>query len=141
MQTHKESYSFRLERTSWKSRDLVYEEPGRKLVIYLEMSGVKNFDWVGCDTEFQNWTIPGDEPIPEDKQKEILSRLFDWARNEGLRIDIGPPMDMEEHFEEYERKGWKVERRDDGTTLVSPPRRQSLLSRIIGMFKWDYHDA
>jgi hypothetical protein len=121
-----DEYSFRMERESYKSQNLIYEEPGHKLVVYLEMSGVKHFDWVGCDVEFREWTEPAGELIPADKQAEILGRLDRWSRHREprLRIDIGPPIDMNEFFLEQERRGFKVERRPDGTVAVSHPKRR-----------------
>lgn len=85
---------FRLVETSWKSRDLVYEDSGRRLVVYLEMSGVSQFDWVGSDTELALWTEPPNEPIGEDERNEILRRLASWSLREGLRIGLGPPVDL-----------------------------------------------
>lgn len=126
------TFRFKIERTSWKSRNLIYQEDGRLLKVYLEMSGVRKLDWVGSDTSFQEWTIPAGERISREKQAEILDRLASWARAERLRIDIGPPVDMEACFSEYEKKGWSVERRPDGTTIVSPPAKPSLLSRALG---------
>lgn len=50
---------------------------------------------------------------------------YQWARTEkGLRIDIGPGIDMNAFFAEQEKKGFKVERRPDGTVVVSHPKRK-----------------
>ena len=126
-------FSFRMEQTSYKSQDLIYEEPGFRLVIYLEMSGVRKFDWVGCDTDFDEWTEPAKISIPIEKRSQILERLQDWSRSNRTRIDIGPPMDMNAYFAELESQGCKVERRPDGTVLVVPPK--TILSRVLNMFK------
>ena len=126
-------YSLRMERTSYKSQDLIYEEPGHRLVVYLEMSGVRQFDWVGCNTELQKWTEPAGEPIPLDKQAEVLRRLSQWSRERRIRIDIGPPSDMETFFAEQERAGCRVERRADGTVAVHPPPYRGFWVRLVGL--------
>ena len=128
-------YSFRMEQTSFKSQDLIYEEPGRRLVVYLEMSGVRQFDWVGCDVEFQKWTAPAGEPIASDKRDEILARLAEWSREQRVRIDIGPPLDVEAYFAEQERAGCRVERRADGTVAVHPPPYRGWWARLVGLTK------
>ena len=128
-------YSFRLVRTSYKSRDLVYEEPGRRLVIYLEMSGARRFDWVGVDESFEAWDVPAGEPIPPAKREQILGRLADWNRARGLRIGIGPAMSMEAIFAGHERDGWTVVRNPDGSTTVSPPQGETLLARLRKWFR------
>ena len=126
-------YFFRMEKTSYKTQDLTYEEPGYKLVIALEMTGGKQFDWVGADTNFLEWDVPAGEVIPLEKRREILCRLAEWSRCNRVRIDIGPPIDMQTYFSEQEHAGCKLERRPDGTTVVYPRPRQSLLAHLIGM--------
>jgi hypothetical protein len=79
---------------------------------------------IGWDTEFHKWTEPAGEPIPAEKQTEILRRLAEWSRKQSLRIDIGPGIDMNTYFAEQEKKGFKVERRPDGTVVVSHPKRK-----------------
>jgi hypothetical protein len=117
-------FSFRMERTSYKSQDLIYEELRHKLVIYLEMSGVEQFDWVGCDTEFQRWGEPHGEPISAEKRAEILSRLAAWSSRERVRIGIGPPMDMQKMFDDMRHSGWVVEKQPDGTVKASRPKER-----------------
>jgi hypothetical protein len=106
--------------------EIFYEEPGYKLEISFDGSGVPQFDF-GCDdAQFQKWTEPAGEPIPKEKQEEIIGRLRYWARKEkGLRLDIGPGIDMKAFFEEQEKMGFKVERRPDGTVVVSHPQRKT----------------
>ena len=128
-------YSFRMERTSYKSQDLIYDEPGHRLVVYLEMSGVRQFDWVGCNVDLQKWTEPAGHPIPPDKQAEISRRLAEWSLGRKIRIDIGPPMDMEAYFAEQERAGCRVERRADGTVAVHPPPYRGGWARLVGLTK------
>ena len=89
-------FSFRMEPTSCRSQDLIYEEGNHKLVVHLEIACQWNFDWGGCDTAFQKWTEPAGEDIPAEKQAQILSRLADWSRKQRVRIDIGPPFNMDE---------------------------------------------
>ena len=125
-------HSFRLDTTSYKSRDLVYDEPGHRLVVYLEMSGLRTLDWVGCDRDFRRWTEPAGEDIPPEKTAEILRRLDAWAREQRLRIDIGPGIDRETFFAEQEKAGHRVERRPDGSVAVYP-KPQGFWGRAIGV--------
>lgn len=123
----KQDFSFRIESgESYKSRNLVYEEPDYRLVIYLEMSGVKQFDWVACNVEFLKWTIPKGVTISEEKRYEILSRLNEWCKKKKVRIDIGSPIDMNKMFSEYEKKGYKIEKLPDGSTEVIPPQKKNI---------------
>jgi hypothetical protein len=120
--TDDQEYSIRQERTSWKSIDLIYEELGHRLVVYLEMSGVPQFDWVGVDSAFQAWTYPTGEPIPAGKRDEILARVADWSKQKRVRIDFGPPIDLDAHLEGLRQAGWAIERHDDGTlSAIRPP--------------------
>lgn len=128
-------YSFRMEKTSYKTQNLIYEELGYKLVVDLEMSGVKQFDWVGIDTNFLKWNVPANEAILPEKRREILDRLAEWSRRNQVRIDIGPSIDMQAYFAEEERAGHRVEKRPDGTTVVYPCPRRSLLAHLIGTIK------
>lgn len=136
-----DEHSFRMERTSYKSQDLIYEELGHKLVVYLEMSGVQQFDWVGCDTGFQKWTEPAGETISLDRQSEILHRLTEWSKSQSIRIGIGPPIDLNAMFAQAENAGFKVERRDDGTVTLTRAKRRGFLSRIFGLFRSHDHAA
>ena len=79
------NYSFRMERTSYKSQNLIYEELGFKLVIYLESSAIPQYDWLGCDLDFQKWSEPQGEIISEQKRQEILSRLSAWSAEQAGR--------------------------------------------------------
>jgi hypothetical protein len=123
-----------MERINGRCRNLIYEEAGNQLIIGLEISGVRKFDWVGTDTSFEKWTVPKEELIPESKRREILNRLAEWGQANRLRIDIGPPVSMEEMYADYEKKGWTVQHKADGSTLVTPPKRESLLKRILQIF-------
>jgi hypothetical protein len=97
-------FTFRMERINGRCRNLIYEEAGNQLIIGLEISGVRKFDWVGTDTSFEKWTVPKEELIPESKRREILNRLAEWGQANRLRIDIGPPVSMEEMYADYEKK-------------------------------------
>src|SRR4051794_37832977 len=91
-------FSFRMQRTNWKSQDLIYDEADHRLIVYLEISGVSKFDWVGTDVGFEKWTVPDGEVISEIKREQILDRLADWAKANKVRIHIGPAISMEEEF-------------------------------------------
>jgi hypothetical protein len=128
-------HSIRMERTSYKSQDLVYEEVGYKLVVYLEMSGVRRFDWLAVDTAFERWTEPAGETIPEAKQAVILRRFDEWARGQGLCIDVGPGMDRETFLAAQEKQGWRLERLPDGAVLAHPPPRPGPWARLVALTK------
>jgi len=122
-------YSFRMERTSYKSQDLVYEEAGRKLVIYLEMAAaLKKFDWVGCDTSFEKWTVPAGTEIAHETRDMILQRLEVWSAEHRVRIKFGPPVDMRA---ELSKRGWRIEEKKSGVLEARPPRRRGFLSRLF----------
>jgi hypothetical protein len=83
-------YSFELLPTSARTRNLVYEAVGRRLVVELQLSGAGQFDWVGCEQDFLSWTEPVGETISTDQGALIRSRLKDWSLQKKLRIGIGP---------------------------------------------------
>jgi hypothetical protein len=124
-----------MERTDWKSQNLIYDESECRLIVYLELSGVAQFDWVGAEADFEKWTVPDGEPISTSKRQEILDRLSDWAKARNVRIDIGRTVSAEEMYADYEKRGWRVENKEDGSTLVSPPPREGLLKRIARLFR------
>jgi len=135
----KQNFSFHIEAgEDYKSRRLIYEEPGYKLIIYIEMSGVGQFDWVACDTELLKWTLPEGVLIPEEKKLEILSRLNDWCKKKKIRIEIGPPLEMKKIFSTYEKKGYKVEKFTDGSTKIFFHQKsigwESVFQIIIALF-------
>jgi len=128
--------AFRLEPgVDYKSRNLIYEEPDHKLVVYLEMAGGVKFDWCGNETRFNEWTVPPGESIDDAKRAEILSRLADWCKKEGVRISIGPPMEREKMFADYANAGYRVTRRPDGTTVVERHPYNNLFINIVHYFK------
>jgi len=128
----KQDYSFRIETgEDYKSRNLIYEEPGYKLVVYVEMSGVKQFDWIALNTEFLKWTVPGDILIPEEKKREILFRLDVWCKKKRVRIKIDAPLDMNKMFSDYTKKGYKVEKLAGDLTKVSFSRRSAWLWNTV----------
>ena len=58
------TYSLRIvDGNDYKSRYLIYEEPGYKLSIYLESAGGWKYDWAAVDTSFNYWTEPKGESI------------------------------------------------------------------------------
>jgi hypothetical protein len=124
------NFAFSMERTSYKSQNPTYIEPGFKLVVYLEMSGIKDFDWVGCDTSFLEWTSPAKEHISEIKRAEIRTRLHEWSRAQGIRLQFGPPMNMQAYLADLQAKGHSIKHQPDGTILVTPKRRVGMLEKI-----------
>ena len=129
------THSFQLERTSYKSHNLIYKEQGFRLVVYLEMSGVKDYDLVGCDSEFIEWTDPSKLPISESKRIQILERLKEWSQSQNIRIDIGPGIGIDTYFDNLEKAGWKVKRMSDGNVLTIPPKAKNLFNRIVNLFR------
>ncbi len=127
-------YEFKLKRTSYKSADLTYEADGRTLVVYLEMSGTREFDWLGCDSGFERWSEPTREPIDATERAQILSRLQSWASKKNLKSDIGPGMNEEEYFQLMSKDGWTMHTRSDGATEWRPPQR-SLVKRVEMFFR------
>jgi hypothetical protein len=120
-------YSFRMTRTSYKSQDLVYEEPGHRLVVYLEMSGIRKYDWIACDAAAKKWTKPKGEEIPDQKRAEIMERLSTWSAQQKVRIGFGPPLDLKKMFE---AKGYTVSQRADGVMVYTPPPKRG----VVGLF-------
>ena len=134
-------YSFRMVRTSYKSQDLVYEEVGHKLIIYLEVAAVRKYDWIGGDTALGKWTEPKEEKIPEDRRAKILRRLSAWSQEEKVRIGFGPPLDMEKMASDFQKKGWSVEKREGGVTAFKSPTKRGILAQIGSMFRKRKKDA
>ncbi|MEO7714575.1 MAG: hypothetical protein ABIY70_00095 [Capsulimonas sp.] len=110
-------FTFRMESTSWKSQDLIYEESGRRLSIYLELSGVPQFDWLASMSDFQTWTTPAGEAILADERQLILDRLASWNGERQIRLDISQPMSIEEMHADCERRKQSQKQRQDGLTL------------------------
>jgi hypothetical protein len=123
-------YSFRMVRTSYKSQDLIYEEPGYKLVIYVEMSAGREFDWIGSNTSLKKWTEPKEEKISENQREEFLLRLAAWNEQQKFRIGFARPMDIGKMAGDLEKKGWKVEKRSTGVTVFSSPAKRKQEPRV-----------
>ncbi len=117
-------WSFRLERRSPRDRALIYEEPGHRLEMALEVSGARGADLVGDDT-LPPWTEPAGMPVGATKRDEILERLQTWAAQRRLRILLSPSQTLVEHFAEMKAKGWKEETQPDGSVHWRPPKRSS----------------
>ncbi|BCM92791.1 hypothetical protein IAD21_04673 [Abditibacteriota bacterium] len=114
-------YSWKIERgdlNDYKGRVLSYEEPGFRLVTYLEMSGVNEFNWLGGDNDFSTWTEPRDVPIDARKHEELLVRLAQWCREHNTRISLAPGISMEEYFWREEREGKTIVHNDDGSVEI-----------------------
>ncbi len=82
------NYTFRKGQEAYNGLELIYEELGHKLVLYLERSGVTKLDLIVGDTAFQKWTEPAGEEISADQRETIYQRLSDWSRQQLLRIGI-----------------------------------------------------
>ena len=127
-------WSFVLDRRSLRDRVLTYEEPGYTLVIGLEVSGVKQYDLVGVEENFQTWTVPAGERIGEAKREEILGRLESWAAGQRLRVGFGPGQTVEEHLAHMGAAGWRPEVLPDGQVRYHPP-KHSLITRLRGLWR------
>lgn len=115
-------YNFRMEYQRNNLRKLIYEEPGYRLDVILEMSGTPKFDWIGVTQSFETWDVPNGQPVSSEKRQQILDRLADWSRTQNLHIDIAEGMSMEEILAQDEREGWSVVHNPDSTTTVTPPK-------------------
>jgi hypothetical protein len=134
MTTTGPQFSIHFERQGYKARDLVYEEPGRRAVIPLDLSGVPQFDWVGSSHALGSWVEPAGEPIPEIERAAILMRINDWSGEQGLRIDIGPGLG-EEFFDQFVQKGYTWHTEPDGSRTLRSPDRRSWLRRALDRFR------
>ena len=129
-------FSFKMQGTiDGRIKNLIYTYGSNKLEISLDMAGGWKYDWAAVDTSFNYWTEPKGQPISEEKKAEILFRLAEWSEKEKIRIHVGPPIDKEEMFRNYEKKGWKIEKLPDGSIRVSPPKRYSIVKRVIDLLK------
>ena len=117
-------------RGDYKSKYLVYEEPGHKLEIYLERTVSKIYDYSGSPSSFRVWTEPRGEVIPSDKQSEILTDMMAWAADKKLSIDICEPNSIEDFEHDYIDRGWTVTRMPNGELCAYPPVKRSLMTRI-----------
>jgi hypothetical protein len=71
---------------------IVYEEPGRILELWWEMSsGFTKDDVLLAPLNLSRWTEPAGERVPVSKQLEILARLRDWLANQNIKSDIEQP--------------------------------------------------
>ena len=78
-------YTFRKGQEAYNGLELIYEELGHKLVLYLERSGVRKLDLVVGDTAFQKWTEPAARRFRAHERETIYQRLSDWSRQQLLR--------------------------------------------------------
>ncbi len=128
------NWSFVLDRRSIRDRVLTYEEPGYKLVINLEVSGLKQYDLVGVEDDFQTWTVPARERISAAKREEILGRLESWAAGRRIRVWFGPGQTVDEHLAQMRVAGWRPEVLPDGQVGYRPP-KHSLIARLRGLWR------
>jgi len=134
--TTSSSHSFTLKPTEdWKSRSLVYEEPGFKLEIYLEVSGSRRYDYVGPDTDLEYWTISEGQIISLEKRTEILYRLEQWSNTKKLRIHLSPPLTMDDIIQHHNGNGWTMDKEANGDLSFSPPANYSLVKKIRDTLK------
>jgi hypothetical protein len=126
-----EGYLFRLERTSYKSRDLVYESDGHKLVVYLEMSGVSDVDWVGGYSEFSEWETPRGEQITSEQRAEILKRLVDWSRSQNLCVALEKKSASDKWINDQKALGFATRAHKNGTVVISTPPRIQFIARML----------
>jgi len=127
-------HSFQIVRTSYKSGDLTYEEPGYKLIVNLEGSAKRKFDWIACDLAFKKWTEPRGEFITDAHREKILQRLAEWSERQKVRIGFSPPLDLEKFARDAKASGWTVEKRDGGVTAFRSPVRRSIADQFRSLF-------
>jgi len=80
-------YTIKLEGEG-KSRNLIYKENDHVLIIFLDMSGIEEFDWVGNGAEIKEWNVPSGDLINNDKREEILNRIIKWDSTNNTKIQI-----------------------------------------------------
>lgn len=127
-------YSLRMERTSYKSQDLIYEEPGFELVVYLELSGLPQYTWVGSQGDLETWTAPAASPIPASKRDEIAARIETWAAARDFVIQLYPQDAGQTDPVDYAAYGWDAKRRGNKLILTrrgSRPLPGDSLRRVI----------
>ena len=117
-------------RLSYKDLELTYSEPGRTWIVPVEMSGVPEFDFVGVDTAFAQWTDPPGVTLSLDEQSAVKSWIHQWSATENLRLGYGPPVDIEAYFAKRQAEGWKIVRGRDAAGLATVTFIPSLRLRL-----------
>jgi hypothetical protein len=125
-----EPFTISSRRLSYKDLELTYRETGRTLIVPVEMSGVREFDFVGVDTAFAQWADPPGLTISANEQSTVKARIGQWAASEGLRLGFGPPVDLEAYFAERQSEGWKLIRGRDAAGLATVTFVPSLRLRV-----------
>ena len=114
-----EPFTISSRRLGYKELELTYRVAGRTLIVFVEMSGVAEFDFVGVDTAFAQWTDPPSVDLSADERSSAKSRIHQWASGEGLRLGFGPPIDWEAYFTKRQAEGWRIIRGRDAAGLAT----------------------
>ncbi len=128
-------YSFEWLHLGTISYYLIYRQGEKQLDIYLEVSGVHKFNYIGWEASFQEWTEPPKQAISAAEQSVIRERVEAWCKSEKLKIDFGPPLDMAVEIARYKEEGWTVETLPDGTVRLSTEPEEGLLERMGRWFR------
>ena len=123
-------------RRQGRDATLTYQESGRTLEIYLELSGVREYDYVGRDSAFTTWTVPPHEPIAEDERAAIRRRIDAWAVSNRLRLGFGPPIDLSDILQRFTAAGATVTEGKDSAgrktfTVERPVNLWTRLRRLL----------
>ena len=114
--------------TSYKDFTLTYREGDRVFHYEVELSGVKQYHFVGLDTQFQSWNTPA-VPMSREDAARVRANLEQWGRERGTPIGIGPPIDLVAQDESLRSQGFTIEQGVDAegrpitTYSMSPEER------------------
>jgi hypothetical protein len=125
-----EPFTISSRRLSYKDLELTYRDASRTLIVSVEMSGIREFDFVGVDTSFAQWADPPGLTLNAEEQSAVKSRIHQWSVSEGLRLGFGPPVDMEAYFAKRQAEGWKIVRGRDAAGLATVTFVPSLRLRL-----------
>jgi hypothetical protein len=75
-----EPFTISSRRLSYKDLELTYRDASRTLIVPVEMSGIREFDFVGVDTSFAQWADPPGLTLSAEEQSAVKSRIHQWRR-------------------------------------------------------------
>ena len=96
---------------SGRCGEITYEEDGRSVRLYWEMSGSPSYDILLCPLNLNYWDTPERARIADEKQLEILQALRRYLTYENLKSDIAIPPNTGESDKECmwtQCESWKL---------------------------------
>jgi len=76
-----QGYFIRFDGADPRGQNILYEEPDRRAVLYVEMPASGSERWQASARSLRKWTDPVDVEIDPTKQDEIRSRIVEWSRS------------------------------------------------------------